>query len=1708
MKTRSFRSFAVLILASSLWLTGEAWGADSPLRVFIRGGAKTHGPKENGLHDHPRFLGEFTQLLTERGATVDGAMKFPTGEQLERTDVLVMFAAEAGSIAGTDRENLEKFLTRGGGMVCLHDAVCGTNAPWFKTIIGGAWEHGRSKWFEGPISFYYVNQNHPITAGCSNFDVDDEMYWDLHMMPEAKILASTWIPDKRNNKDGRPLPHIYDTAPQMWTYERTLAGGKPYRAFVSLPGHKYATFQLPHYRAVVLRGIAWAGHRPENSLCKPEELATLRYPEGGPTAPAQAGSKLEIHPEFKMTLVAAEPLLSKPIALDWDHQGRLWVAETVEYPNGRRGMRPALQGNEWKDGGGLVAQVGKQERPAQDRLSILVDSDGDGLMDKKTVWFEGLELVTGFVFHRDGVIASAAPDILWIRDRDGDGKADEVTTLYTGLGTSDTHAVINNLRWGMDGWIYATHGYSAGDVKSANGSKEFGRIGSGVVRFRPDGSAFEQYSSKGGNTWGLDFSWDGDLFYTQPTSGDLLMTVLLPESILAKSPGSKATSYQVVIKSPKAHPLMKWENMAYVQIDWVGSFTAAAGAAIYNGGSWPSSYQNHYFTTEPTINIVHHEEITAAGAGYQGRKLRTEEFVGSRDLWFRPIETRIGPDGALYVLDFYNQAVIHNDTRGPAHNAVNAAVRPDRDHYFGRVWRIDHREAKPLPPARLVPTSAEDLMAALSHPNRAVRMSAHRLLLERGNAEISRIANNENASPLSRVHALWVAEQLYGVEEDVLVAALKNPDAGVRKVAARIAGQTPTGRVARTKLQNALILAATNESPAVQLQALIALSAQKPADDVAARLVALYPSLNDRWLEAAAQTAAASSPVATIKAALQSKSAASLANLVNALAATVGRSGTPQDAVALVNALTEPGANEMLKQGILQQFARSLRPETTPNWTDSLKASIRSLIQSPESATKLAALPLVARWDTQSSLASEVKQEVSGLLLKVKDRSISEDSRSQIATSLLGVRKFSEEIVPTVAGLVGGSETSSLQDRIIKSLGEIPDAQIGKALATVFPKLAGELQNTAFNQVIKRNDWSIALLDAVKAGQVPLGSIGPANVHRLRYHPDAAVAKLATETIEALRGPEAKEKQALISKLTPEVEKPGDKAKGHLLFTQNCATCHRLNDEGKEVGPALTGMGAHGSAELLVHILDPNREVDPSFAAWNFETKDGESYDGIVARENRASVFLRNAAGEMELKRDDVKAQKNTGRSLMPEGFESLGAEGLRDLLAFMTAADSRFRILDLRSAFTADSSKGIYRSLESTEESLKFRKFGIVQAGGVPFEVLTPTKTPGGRNVIVLKGGEGLARTFPQKIEIPAKGITANRIHFLGGVAGWGYPCCGENKDLPVTKVTIEFADGIREEHVLKNGVEFADYNGNADVPASARVDGLVPRHQQVRWFTKALKRTGELKRITLESFDNQVAPTFVAMTAEVGDPKTAVTAAAASPAPAPRTFDWPPGIRTLLVGGGSSHDFNRWFNLADVATLRAAGGFSVNYTERYGEVIPALSQIQVLGWSANQPQKDPVLRQSLLEYANAGKGLVLLHPGNWYIWNDWPEWNKQLVGGGARSHDRYGEFEVTVTQPEHPLMKGVPTTFRISDELYHFQKDEQGAAIEVLAIGKNLTTGKTHPQVWITKHPKARIANITLGHDGLSHDHPAYKQMLINAIRWAADEKATAAR
>ncbi len=1705
-----------LFIACVLLTCVSLFAAEQPLRVFIRAGKKTHGPAGNGQHDGPSFLKDWTKLLNDRGAKVDGAIAFPTAAQLEKTDVIVFYTEEGGTISAPDRANLDKFLQRGGGIVAIHDSVCGKDAQWWKTIIGGAWEHGHSKWLEHDVPIYYVNNDDPITRECSNFEFDDEIYYDLHMMPEVKVLAGSWTPDKRAAKGGRQLQHIYDVAPQMWTYEKGN-----HRAFVSIPGHHYRSFNLPHFRAVLLRGIAWAGKREVDSLCSKDELASVRYPEGGPSSPAKELPKLELHPEFNISIAASEPLINKAISIDWDAAGRLWVAETPEYPNGRRGIKSDQADAAWKDHGGLHREPGKQDRPAHDRISMLLDTDGDGVADKKEIFYEGLELVTGFVFHKDGVIVSQAPDILWLRDTNGDGKADKIEKLYTGLGINDTHAVINNLRWGFDGWVYATHGYSAGDVKSGDGAKDFGRIGSGVVRFKPDGSAFEQYCSKGGNTWGLDITADNEVMFTQPTSDDLLNHVVLPEHVMARGKVGNTPSFKAVINHRPSRPLIKFENLAYVQIDLVGYFTAAAGCAIYEHGSWPAAWNQSYFTTEPTINLVHHEIVKSQGVTYTADKTRDEEFVGGRDKWFRPIETRIGPDGALYVLDFYNQAVIHNDTRGPKHNAVNAAVRPDRDHYFARVLRIDHKQATKIAVPNLARATPEELVKALDHPNRAVRLTAQRLLVEKpepGAVALLQKPPKENTADAAWVHRVWTLQQLNQLPPVILKAAIGSPRPALRKNALRIAA------LSTNDVKPSILSRLNDEDPRTRLEAITALGALPVDQAVCDALVAVYPELKDAWLESAAFGALSKNPAEAIASALNQPKPEALGALVSLLAAGIAQKGDLEAVAALFIATAKaPSTADALKIELFSTLAKSLKAEVTPKFSDQLRAALKSALGSANPAVAASVLPLVARWDKEGAMNAEAKPLVQSLLAKLADASLGDDQRAQVASSLLGARQTDTQIVPAVTRLLGSAASAGLQKQIVEAMGGTGDSTVGRELVAAYPRIAPAVQESAFTQIARRADWAGLLVDALKESKVSLDQLGPPAVHRLRTHPDAGVAAKARGVIEALRGPEMKEKNALIAKLTPEVEKAGNVTKGKALFELNCAVCHTYNGAGKSVGPDLTGMGAHGPAELLVAVLDPNREVDPSFVAWSIETKDDESYDGVIVSENRAAVTLRNNSGELQIKTANIKSRKNTGRSLMPEGFEALGAEGLRDILAYFAGGEQKYRILDLRAAFTADSTRGIYTSQENKDDTLKFKKFGLVTVGDVPFEVLHPSKTPSGNNVVVLKGGSGHAKTLPQRAEITGLNVKASRLHFLGGVAGWGWPCCGPNgnKDLPAAKVTVSYANGQTDEFTLKNGVEIADFNGNSDVPGSKAADGLLSRGQ-VRSHSVTLTGKAPVTKIVLESFNNIVAPTFVSITAETGEAGGKVadvadaagaTVPAAKPAapsalkssqlPVPMPPAKADGLRVLLVGGGSSHDFDKFFNKADRAILAALKPGWLEYTENLGGVdASVLANVDVLVWSSNQDMP-ATTRQALLDYAAAGRGIVALHPGGWYVWKNFPEWNRDIVGGGSRGHDRLGEFEVTVTDASHPITAGVPGAFKITDELYNFIRDTNGPAIQVLAQAASPKTGKVFPQVWITKHPKARVANITLGHDARAHDLPAFQALLINAVKWAGEKR-----
>ena len=1695
-----------LLVVTALLVASLSATAAEPLRVFIRGGVKTHGPNQ---HDHPRFLKEWTTLLGDRGMQVTGDLDFPEPEQLEKTDVMIIYAADGMKIAGTQRADLEKFLKRGGGLVVLHDGVVsGDQHEWCKSTIGGAWrwpsadvpKDKATKWFEGNVGICWVDQDHPISKGISNFDWKDEIYYDMDLAPDIGVLATSFH-------------NVFVIAPQVWTYEKTISGGAtPYRAFVSLPGHDFDVFNSPQYRAILMRGIAWAGKRTSvDEFCKKEELDSLLYPPGGPLPAKDALKTFNLHPEFNISLVADEKLAEKIMSVEWDTKGRMWVVETPEYPGGRDINKNDGKITPWRLRNPNEFPIGgKEKRANRDRISILEDTNGDGVMDKKTVFADGLELATSVVLYKDGAIVTQAPDILWIRDTDGDGKADKFQVLSTGWGTGDTHSVTSNLRWGADGWVYGSVGYSAGDVSSGDGTKKFGRISAGIYRFRPDGSALEQISSGACNTWGCEIAPDGEIFFSTATCGQPILHVVMPDKVISRSGVAGVRSANPIMEENKVFPGRKEARQPYVQIDWVGAWTAAAGATIYDGGAWPTKWQGpswSFFLHEPTVWLMHHEFLDPNGVTYKGRREEARKethFLTSTDYWFKPIHSRVGPDGALYLVDMYNQIAVHNDTRGPAHGARNAASRPDRDHHFTRVYRIQHKEAHALPPFDLNSKKAAKLVAMLDHPNGWVRTTANRLLSEGAGRDYATTLESEAASAKTaygRMQALWVLHNLNLLKPETLVAASSDKDAVVRKNAMRIGAEQDNSNVEPPmELVRALV---NDPDQRVRMAALIACETLTPNREFAEAIVAAWPSLKSPYLETAALAITAKKPLLFVSAAMDAKDASSMAGMISQLSRQVAQQNNPDAARSLVVTIAgKPSGADSLKVFAMQSLAANLKQEIKPTADASLGTALKQLLASD--ATASAVLPLIVRWNFAGEVGDAMKPAIVKAEARFADKSVSDDERAQIAANLLGVAKLDPSIVPAVSAVVGSDASPALQKKLIEALGASGDAAVGQTLLAALPKLSFDLREVAFGQLIRRSDWSEALVKALADRKIDPAMLGLANLYRLRTHSDAAVADHASKVIAELRGPQQQEKDSLITKLKPEVSKAGNLGNGAKIFTQNCAVCHKYKSEGADFAPNLTGMGAHGPEELLVHIIDPNRVVEPNFYTVSIETKDDLSYDGIVLRENNTSVVIRNQTGEIEVRKDNIQSRRSNSRSLMPDGLEQLGAENLRDLLAYICADDLRYRILDLAGAFTANSSRGLYQSAESRDESIRFKKWGTLKHRDVPFDAVNPQRMADGKNMIVLRGGIGLAQSYPKEVEVNV-GLPVTKLHFLGGIAGWGFP--GGKVNDPVAKIIVHFAGGPTEEIVLRNGVEIADYITHVDVPGSealANLDKIMNGGKQVRYFAKPLTKRGMVEKLTISSYGNQYAPTFVSITAEVGEggSSSAPTSGGASVAPAP-SFKWNAGIKTLIVGGGSSHDFERWFNVEDVKTLNAAGGITANYTTPTGDLSGVIAGVDVLIISNNKPFTNAATKEAIFKHLKSGKGIVGLHPGLWYNWKDWPEYNRDLIGGGSRSHDKYGEFEVKVIEPKHPILRGVPAKFTLKDELYYFEPDTQGAPVKVLATAYSQAKNKDFPQVFTVEQSKGRVVGITLGHDAAAHEHAAYIRLLRNSVFWAAGKE-----
>jgi len=1613
----------------------------------------------------------FEAYLQAKVPIVDGVglhQALPKEGDLGKAEAVLLSGGAEWSDA--DKARIGAYVEKGGGVVLVHDA-----------ISASGWIKGEAKAWSGQVALFFTpsGREHPITRGISNFDVMDEMLHGFELDSGGGVLTTTWTPNQKHLKGTDPQPYVYGVSPMVWTAER----GKG-RIVFFVPGKNEDTFRHPAIRTMLRRSLAWAARKQNaDEFSSAEDLAALTYPPGGPLSPEKSLESLQVHPEFKAELVAAEPLISKPLNIDWDYLGRMWVVESVEYPEGRQGGGPESMPPLWQRDTRLQ-KPGAVTRPGHDKISWLEDSDADGRMDRKHVFADDLDLATSFCFHRDGVIVAQAPEILFLRDTDGDGRADRRETLYTGLGTGDRHAVLNNLRWGLDGWIYATHGYSGSPkVTSADGRKDFGAIGSGIVRFKADGSAIEMVSAKSGNCWGVDMSSDGELFFTQPTSGDLIMHVPVSDRLMAAGGLGREPSWQVMVHLRPVKPLMSWEEIVENQPnDVIGSFTAACGCAIYEGGSWPDAWTRGYFTAEPTVHIVHHEALAAEGVSFSAAKTREEEFSATRDFWSRPIDTRVGPDGQLYVIDFYNQAILHNDPRGPIHLWNNQAARPDRDHFFGRIHRYTHKDAKKLAVADL--KTLEGQVAALGHPNREVRFRAQRLI-EEGDVKAA-AAMLATAKGPAKIHALWIRAAAGMLAAPEIIAAFGDTDPSLRVTIGRVIGAHP-------ELATPPVLAAIAErlpgetEPRVRLQWLAGL----PVESVlpANVLAGLQTTSADRWTRAAIARLAKNSPAEVLAAALAAADPAKQAPL-----AAVLFDAFYDDAVKLAGMLQALEASAPKGAEIAVASLASLRNRGLPR-NPRLDAALANLANNATPQIAAAALPLAAgSWGKE-----DAAKRLPGLVAKIL-AAAPQDASVLAALGTLPV--FPGEL--TTALRESTVRSVSLRAPLLDALVTNPSPDAARLMISLLPSMPAPEKARILEALIGRPSSAIALTDALEKGDATLAVIGTTVLARLADHPDAAVREHAVPVIARLRGA-VEAKEGLIARLLPEVSKPGNVETGKQLYAA-CAVCHSFRGEGTLIGPVLEGIGVHGVEMLLTHIIDPNREVEPSYHVWNIATSDGRTVSGFISRETAASLFVKNAAGETELPRAEIVNQVDTGKSLMPEGFEGLGGETLRDLIAYLRSGEQRYHTLPFGKAATADGSRGLYLSHDTPGDDVGLKRYGLVEERGVPFHLQDPAATSGGKNVIVLKGGmdpRAVSLTMPRAVEIPV-GLSAGRLHLLGAVAGWGFPAVSDRD--PLLKIAVHYADGSSEDLVFRNGVDIADHVRGVEVPGSASTD--LTSHGQLRYLWRNLKKpSAVVEKLVLTSADKTPAPLVAAITLESPGKDGAMPAAPPQGGPAGEATsalpaDATPGaLRVLLAGGGSSHDFGVWYDREDQEILKAAGGIITAYTSSPDEAADQLVRADVLLFSSNDAAypRSEAFRKAFDAFVVRGGGLVLLHPATWYNWPEWPAYNATFVGGGSRAHDPLGEFSLTVLKPDHPVVAGLNREFKIRDEHYQITLDPSAKVETLIETSVSAQTGKRHPSVWIVAHPKCRIVGIAPGHDEAAHRHPDFRRLLANAVKWA---------
>jgi putative membrane-bound dehydrogenase-like protein len=986
--------------------------------------------------------------------------------------------------------------------------------------------------------------------------------------------------------------------------------------------------------------------------------------QGPPYTPEEAMETIELPPGFRVELAAAEPQITDPVDLAFDGDGKLYVVEMLDYP-------------------------AESDGDPTSKVKLLEDTDGDGRYETSHLFAENLSYANGVMPWKDGVLVTNAPDIIYFEDTDGDGSADVREVVLTGFATTNPQLRMAALEYGIDNWIYGAYSRAGGSRRFPefadrghpltfpdNPSQDSVDIRPGTdFRFRPGERTVEP--AGGMSQFGNAFDADGNRFTVW--NNRHIRHVTLPHRYAARNPYLQISSVMASIPehggAATVYPIT--ENPLHLHESEIGHFTSACGHSIYTADQFPDGYRGNAFVCEPVHNIVHSDRLAPAGGTFRATRPREKaEFMASTDRWFHPVNTTVGPDGGLYVADFYRKLVEHPtfiaqaDSQG-LYTYSGQLTEEDflegRDR--GRIYRVVPEDFESGEIPQMSSASVETLAEYLSHPNLWWRINAQRILVDRQDEAVVPVLERmarEADSPEGRMHALWTLEGHDALEPGMVVQALADENARVRRQAIRLSERY----LEETAVRETLLQMGDEPNEQVQFQLVLSLG-ELPAEQSfeVLRSISLQ-HLDDEWFRLAALTSASDNGLQWYRAVAdhtteETAQTDGKAAFLEQIAAILGARQNRQEIASLFAEIQglEGTASEQTTTASLQGLADGLGrgAARTVSLRPQGQRSLLQFLGSSSLDVQEAALAVADHIELQNtSRLAELRENARQTALDE-----SEDLRVRVsATQMLG-------LVPRQAPLdvLGQLLSPRHQEEIrVAAADVLTSVEASRATAILLDNwkaYTSEVRDVVEQSFVSTVEGADRLLRAVDSGTVDASWISRSRRGQLLRSSNEEIQTKAERLFADL---EVEDRQEIIRQYHSAIQMEGDIEQGRAVFEEQCASCHKIGDTGYEVGPDLISLTNRTQIELMSQILDPNDSIAPGYESYVVETTDGRTITGVLANETSSSVLIRSTGGvEETIPRSNIEGMRPSEVSLMPVGLEnSISVEEMADLLAYM----------------------------------------------------------------------------------------------------------------------------------------------------------------------------------------------------------------------------------------------------------------------------------------------------------------------------------------------------------------------------------------------------------------------------------------------------------